>query len=160
MRALRYYGPQDLRLDDLPEPKCGPGQVKVRPAFVGICGTDLHEYQTQTFVPKPGAPHELSNETAPVTLGHELSGTIVEIGADIIDSAGLKVGDRVAVFPLLYCRACGPCQAGLPNCCEKTGFRGLSGGGGGLSDYMCLPPEAVFKLADTISLEVGGQPAY
>ncbi|KAJ8113281.1 hypothetical protein ONZ43_g5188 [Nemania bipapillata] len=52
MRALRYHGPMDLRLDDLPEPKCGPTQVKIRPAFVGICGTDLHEYHTQTFVPK------------------------------------------------------------------------------------------------------------
>ncbi|KAI1158347.1 dehydrogenase [Nemania serpens] len=155
MRALRYHGAQDLRLDDLPEPKCGPAQVKIRPAFVGICGTDLHEYRTQTFVPKPGAPHVLSNETAPVTIGHELSGTIVEIGADVVNSAGLEVGDRVTVFPLLYCRACGPCRDGLPNCCEKKGFRGLSGGGGGLSDYMCLPPETIFKLPDTISLEVG-----
>ncbi|KAI8630365.1 GroES-like protein [Xylariaceae sp. FL1651] len=155
MRALRYYGPKDLRLEELPEPKCSPTEVKVRPAFVGICGTDLHEYQSQTLIPKPGAPHKLSNETAPVTLGHELSGIIEEVGPDVPGSAGLKVGDRVAVLPLLYCRTCVPCQDGFPNCCVTNGFLGLSGGGGGLSDYVCVRYEAVFKLSDNISLEVG-----
>ncbi|GAP92959.1 putative ()-butanediol dehydrogenase [Rosellinia necatrix] len=156
MRALRYHGPQDLRLEhDLPEPKCAPTQVKVRPAFVGICGTDLHEYEIQTLVPKPGSPHVLSKEAAPVTFGHELSGTIVEIGSDVPSSANLKIGDRVAVFPLLYCRACVPCKDGFPNCCVINGFLGLSGGGGGLSDYMCVDYDAAFKLADNISMEIG-----
>ncbi|KAI1284728.1 dehydrogenase [Xylaria sp. FL0933] len=156
MRALRYYGTKDLRLEeDIPEPICDSLQVKIQPAFVGICGTDLHEYESQTFIPKPGAPHPLSNESAPVTLGHELSGTVVEIGSDVSTSADLKVGDRVAVFPLLYCRTCVPCKEGFPNCCVTTGFLGLSGCGGGLSDYICVPPEAVFKLPDSISLEVG-----
>ncbi|TGJ79374.1 hypothetical protein E0Z10_g9392 [Xylaria hypoxylon] len=135
MRALRYYGPKDLRLEkDLPEPKCDPMQVKIKPAFVGICGTDLHEYHSQTFIPKHGAPHALSNQSAPITLGHELSGTIVEIGSDISNSSDLKVGDRVAVFPLLYCRT------------ERL----LT-----LSTVVCVGPEAVFKLPDSISLEVG-----
>lgn len=44
MRAARYYGKEDLRVEEIEEPKCGPGQIKIRPAFVGICGTDLHEY--------------------------------------------------------------------------------------------------------------------
>lgn len=110
MRALRYYGPRDLRLEnDLPEPECGSTQVKIRPAFVGICGTDLHEYQSQTFIPKRGAPHPLSRESSPVTLGHEISGTIVEIGSDVSGPDELKVGDRVAVFPLLYCRTVSQC---------------------------------------------------
>jgi threonine dehydrogenase-like Zn-dependent dehydrogenase len=159
MRALQYYGPKDLRLEDLPEPRCEPTQIKIKPAFVGICGTDLHEYQSQTFIPKPGAPHKLSNETAPVTLGHEISGTITEIGSNVPSSVGLKVGDCVAVLPLLYCRTCIPCQDGFPNCCVKNGFLGLSGGGGGLSDFVCVRYEAVFKLPDNISLEVGGQAA-
>ncbi|KAI0413680.1 dehydrogenase [Xylaria grammica] len=155
MRALRYHGPKDLRLEELPEPKCDPRQVKIRPAFVGICGSDLHEYHSQTFVPKHGVPHVLSNESAPVTLGHELSGTIVEVGSDVSNSSDLKVGDRVAVFPLLYCRTCAPCKDGFVNVCVKKGFLGYSGGGGGFSDYLCVGPEAVFKLPDSISLEVG-----
>ncbi|KAI0552160.1 GroES-like protein [Xylaria curta] len=155
MRALRYYGPKDLRLESLPEPQCEQMQVKIKPAFVGICGTDLHEYHTQSFVPKHGAPHVLTNETAPVTLGHELSGTIVEVGSAVAHSYDFKLGDRVAVLPLLYCRTCPPCRDGFPACCVKKGFLGLSGGGGGLSDFLCVGPEAVFKLADNISMELG-----
>ncbi|KAI0456846.1 dehydrogenase [Xylaria acuta] len=155
MRALRYHGPKDLRLESLPEPECKPTQVKIKPAFVGICGTDLHEYHSQTFVPKHGAPHAMTNETAPITLGHELSGTIVEVGSEVARSTDLKPGDRVAVFPLLYCRNCPPCKDGVPACCVKKGFLGLSGGGGGLSDFLCVGPEAVFKLVDNISLELG-----
>ncbi|KAI0403172.1 GroES-like protein [Xylaria palmicola] len=155
MRALRYHGPKDLRLEQVPEPKCDPSRVKIRPAFVGICGTDLHEYHTQTFIPRRGAPHALSQETAPIVLGHEFSGTVVKVGSDVPSSADLKVGDRVAVLPLLYCGTCVPCKDGYPNCCVTKGFLGLSGGGGGLSDFVCVAPEVVFKLADNISMEVG-----
>lgn len=156
MRALQYYGPKDLRLEhDVPEPKCGPTQVKVRPAFVGICGTDLHEYQHQTLIPKAGSPHVLTNEAAPVTIGHEFSATVAEIGSDVPASADLKIGDRVTVFPLMYCRTCVPCKDGFLNCCVKNGFLGLSGCGGGLSDYLCVQYEAIFKLTDEISMEVG-----
>ncbi|KAI0490464.1 dehydrogenase [Xylaria cf. heliscus] len=155
MRALRYHGPKDLRLDSVPEPQCGPTQVKIKPAFVGICGTDIHEYQSQTFIPKHGAPHPITNETAPVTLGHEFSGTIVEVGSEIAKSTEWKLGDRVAVSPLYYCRECPPCKDGYVACCVKKGFVGLSGGGGGLSDFVCVESKAVFKLPDNISMELG-----
>ncbi|KAI1337520.1 GroES-like protein [Xylariaceae sp. FL0016] len=155
MRALVYHGPRDLRLEhDAPEPVCGPSQVKVRPAFVGICGTDLTEYLSQTLVPKPSAPHKLTGEASPVTLGHEVSATIVEIGADVADGS-LQVGDQVAILPLYYCRSCVPCQQGFPGCCVDNGFLGLSGGGGGLSDYACVAADAIFKLPNSISLEIG-----
>ena len=52
MRAARYYGVEDLRVEEIPEPKCGDGQIKIKPSFVGICGTDLHEYLGgPTFAP-------------------------------------------------------------------------------------------------------------
>ncbi|KAI0471883.1 dehydrogenase [Xylariaceae sp. FL0804] len=156
MRALRYYGPKDVRLEhDVPEPICGPSQVKIRPAFVGICGTDLHEYHSQTLIPKAGKPHRLSGETVPITLGHEISGTVVELGSELPKSTSLKVGDRVAVLPLLYCGVCVPCKNGHPNCCVMNGFLGISGGSGGLGDYACVDADAIFKLPDNVSLEVG-----
>ncbi|KAI1266438.1 GroES-like protein [Xylariaceae sp. FL1019] len=156
MRALQYYGARDLRLEhDIPEPQCGPGQIKVKPAFVGICGTDVHEYQSQTLIPKAGHPHALTRESPPLTIGHEISGTVVEVGSDVPSSSGVKVGDNVAVLPLLYCRSCVPCKEGYQNCCVSNGFMGISGAGGGLSDFVCANHEAVFKLADNISLEVG-----
>ena len=66
MRALRYHGVKDLRVDDnVPEPQCKPHEIKVKPAYIGICGTDLHEYSTPTFVPQPGAPHGITVSQPP-----------------------------------------------------------------------------------------------
>ncbi|KAI0205179.1 dehydrogenase [Astrocystis sublimbata] len=155
MRALRYHGAKDLRLEYLPEPECEPTQVKIKPAFVGLCGTDLHEYHSQTFVPRPGAPHPITNETAPVIFGHEISGTIVQVGSKVAGSTDLKTGNKVVVFPLLCCQTCLVCKGDSPACCAGKGFLGLTGGGGGLSDFMCVGPEAVFTLPDNVSLEIG-----
>ncbi|KAI2643205.1 chaperonin 10-like protein [Xylaria nigripes] len=79
----RYYDPRDVRLEKLPEPKCPPAHVKIRPAFVGICGSDLHLYQAQTFTPKQGMP---------VTLGHEFAGVIIEIGLHVFASRRSSYG--------------------------------------------------------------------
>lgn len=163
MRALRYYAPKDLRLDtDVPEPACQPHEIKVRPAFIGICGTDLHEYQhAQNLIPLPGKPHPLTGDTPPIVIGHEFSGVVVEVGKDVTKfgngEGGIKVGDRVAVQPTLYCRECVPCKQGHTNCCTRNGFLGLSGRGGGLADFVCADADAVFKLPDSVPLEVGGK---
>lgn len=157
MRALRYYGPQDLRVEhDVPEPTCGANQIKIKPAFVGICGTDLHEYYTPTFIPKAEKPHPITKETVPVTIGHEFAGTVLEIGDAVRNDAGLQVGDKVAVQPTLACYACGPCSDGFLNCCDAGGFVGLSGGGGGMSEAVCVGSDFVFKLPENIELDVGG----
>ncbi|RMZ91602.1 hypothetical protein DV736_g1191, partial [Chaetothyriales sp. CBS 134916] len=141
MRALRYHGPSDLRVDkDVPAPTCGPGQVKIKPVFVGICGTDLHEYSTPTFIPQPGAPHPLTNETWPVAIGHEFSGTVLEIGAN-------------AQLP--YAKGLKACRESHINSCDSAGFVGLSGGGGGMSDEVCIDGRFVFKLPDGVGLDIG-----
>lgn len=157
MRALRYHAPQDLRVDDIPEPTCAPHQLKIQPAFVGICGTDLHEYSTATFVPVKD-PHPLTGETAPVGVGHEFSGTVTEVGSDV---KGWSVGDKVAVQPTLCCwgegkhEGCDACGQGAINICSSGGFVGLSGGGGGVSDYVCVDARFVFKLPEGVPLDVG-----
>jgi len=82
MRALRYYGAEDMRLEhDVPEPVCDAHQVKIRPSFCGICGSDLHFYCIPDALPFKDTPHPITGETWPVTLGHEFSGDIVEVGA-------------------------------------------------------------------------------
>ncbi|CAN9287502.1 unnamed protein product [Alternaria alternata] len=99
MRAARYYGKEDIRIEDVEEQKCGAGQVRVAPAFVGICGTDLHEYLGgPNFAPT--TPHPCTNETIPITLGHEFSGTVTEVGSD---DSGFTVGQNVVVQPTIYC---------------------------------------------------------
>ena len=155
MRALRYHGTKDLRVDDdVPEPKCGPSQIKVKPAFIGICGTDLHEFFTPTFVPAE-APHGVTGEVIPVGVGHEFSGTVLEIGSSADNKQGLKEGDKVAVQPTICCWTCAPCEQGHINSCDKAGFVGLSGGGGGMSEAVCIDDGFVFKLPDSIPLDIG-----
>ncbi|KAK6220645.1 hypothetical protein LQW54_002090 [Pestalotiopsis sp. IQ-011] len=155
MRALRYHGPGDFRLEhDIPEPQCQPHQVKVRPSYCGICGSDLHAYHSPNAIPFKDTPHPLTGETWPVTLGHEFSGEVVEVGSATPDNT-LRVGDRVAIQPTIHCGKCIPCQEGNTNCCGSMGFVGLMGWGGGLSDYVCVDAKFAFKLPDSISTEVG-----
>ncbi|KAH7371314.1 sorbitol dehydrogenase [Cadophora sp. MPI-SDFR-AT-0126] len=138
MRAARYYGTEDIRVEEIEEPKCGEGQIKVKPAFVGICGTDLHEFLGgPTFAPR--TPHPITKETVPVTFGHEFSGTIVE---------------RVAVQPTIFDGTCGACKRDLQNVCYNAGFVGLSGWGGGLSDACVVPADYALPIPDNIPLDV------
>lgn len=157
MRALRYHGMRDLRVEhDVPEPQCQPDQIKVKPAFVGICGTDLHEYASPTFIPSKEAPHPVTKESMPIVIGHEFSGTVLEVGSQVRNNS-VKVGDKVAVQPTIACFDCGACKDGYINCCDKAGFVGLSGGGGGLSDAVCIGGDFVFKLPENCPLDTGGK---
>lgn len=72
----------------------------------------------------PTTPHPLTKEKMPLTLGHEFSGTIESVGEDLHD---IQVGDRVAIFPILYDNTCDTCQRGLSNCCIISGAIGLTG---------------------------------
>jgi threonine dehydrogenase-like Zn-dependent dehydrogenase len=126
------------------------------PAFVGICGTDLHKYSSPTFIPSKKHPHLVTGESIPVGFGHEFSGTVVEIGSKVQNKGGLKVGDHVAVQPTICCFQCPSCKQNFLNCCDKGGFVGLSGGGGGLSDFVCVDSSFVHKLPANVPLDVGG----
>ncbi|KAK9771713.1 hypothetical protein SCAR479_11642 [Seiridium cardinale] len=124
MRALRFHGKRDIRLDEVEEPAIRAGWVKIKPAYVGICGTDLHEYLGgNNLIPRPGHPHAITKETSPLTLGHEFSGVVEEVGGNIDD---LVPGQRVCIQPTIYCNECYSCQRGLHNACTKNGFIGLS----------------------------------
>jgi threonine dehydrogenase-like Zn-dependent dehydrogenase len=103
------------------------------------------------LIPKD-TPHPITNETLPITLGHEFSGTVEEVGEDVQE---LRAGDRVCVQPTIYDGECLSCRRGLVNCCDKNGFIGLSGWGGGMSEHIVVPRDSVKKLPDNVSLEVG-----
>ena len=97
MKAARWHAAKDVRIEEVEVPEVQPHQVKVAVKFTGICGTDLHEYlDGPIFIPTE--EHVYSGQKAPVTLGHEFSGEIVEVGSDV---TRVKVGDRVTIEPIL-----------------------------------------------------------
>ena len=153
MRAAVFHGPKDIRLEDVEEPSVREGTVKVKVDWCGICGTDLHEYLAgPIFIPPVGSPHPITGETLPLTLGHEFAGEVVETG----DAAnGIQVGDRVAIEPVFRCGECAACQRGATNLCEKLGFYGLMGGGGGMSEYAVVPNYMIHKLPEGLTSEQG-----
>ena len=122
MKAAVWYGKKDVRVMDVPEPKL-PGEnfVKIKVEWCGICGSDLHEYLAGPIFIPTTTPHPLTGGTAPITLGHEFSGTIVEVGSDV---KKFKVGDKVAPDACQVCHECNPCKLGMYNDCEKLEFTG------------------------------------
>jgi (R,R)-butanediol dehydrogenase/meso-butanediol dehydrogenase/diacetyl reductase len=153
MRALRFHGAGDLRLEQLPEVDPAPGQVKLRVADCGICGTDVSEYESgPKLIPTPERPHVLTGESLPLTIGHEFSGEVVELGDGV---ERLAVGDRVAVEPSIACMECAACRAGRFNRCPRRGAVGLHGWGGGFADFATLPEQMLHPLAESVSSEAG-----
>lgn len=147
MKAARWYGVRDVRVEEVPEPVIQPGMVKIKVKWCGICGTDLHEYLAgPIFIPKE--PHPLTLDSAPIILGHEFAGEVIEVGKGVTK---VQPGDRVAVEPILACGRCLPCQRGLYNICDQLGFHGLSGGGGGFSEVTMVAERMVHKLPDGMS---------
>ncbi|KAH7564387.1 hypothetical protein BM1_01434 [Bipolaris maydis] len=142
MKAARYYGVKDVRIEEIAIPKRPANCVLLRVVWCGICGTDLTNYNT-------GERHCATGDTLPVTLGHELCGRIVEVP----ENCSLKVGQAVMVDPRLYCSACSLCKQGDTNLCDKLGFVGLcGGGGGGFSEFVAVDPRRCYSIADS-SLE-------
>lgn len=152
MKAARWHGVKDIRVEDIPEPSPAAGEVKIKVAWTGICGSDLHEYLAGPIFVPVDEEHPLSHDKAPITMGHEYCGEITELGAGV---TGLAVGDRVAIEPIFACGTCPACHEGKYNLCDSLGFVGLSGGHGGFAAFSVVPAGMVHKMPDALSTEQG-----
>lgn len=153
MRALRFYGKGDLRLEDVEEPSVSPGHVKIKVEWCGICGTDLHEYVGgPILIPDQEHPHPLTGESLPVTMGHEFTGRVVEVGEG---ATGFSVDAPVIVEPNIRDNECHQCRTGAYNLCPNGGFYGLSGWGGGLAEYAVIDARNLYVLPETVPTDVG-----
>jgi len=148
MKAARYYGYKDIRVEEIAVPEVPAGCVRVRVAWAGICGTDRHEYTGPVWVPI-NKPHRITGQMAPITLGHELSGVIVALGEGVTD---WQVGDRVTASGNIYCGECEMCQSGRVNLCENLAFNGI-GRDGAFAEYMVLPTYQLYRVPENVSLE-------
>ena len=129
MKAAQLTAPETIELVDLPVPECPPDGVLLAVKASGVCGSDLRRWKEG---PAPGGT------TVP---GHEFSGEIVEVGAQVTDYA---VGDHLAIAPDVHCLKCWYCSVGLYNLCDDMTFIGITPGfHGGLAEYCVLPGHAL-----------------
>jgi (R,R)-butanediol dehydrogenase/meso-butanediol dehydrogenase/diacetyl reductase len=139
MRAVRWHGRGDVRVEDVPVARPpGRDEVRVRTAWCGLCGSDLHEYRSGPFR-IPLRPHPVTGRAAPIVLGHEIAGRVEAVGEGV---AGPHEGDLVALNALLPCGACRPCRRGDLHLCLTLGHLGMSADGG-LAELVTVPAAMV-----------------
>ncbi|MBP2628031.1 MAG: Zn-dependent alcohol dehydrogenase [Firmicutes bacterium] len=134
-------GVGNVELLDVPEPQCTESGVKIEIKWAGICGTDLHIY------------YDLFRNVPPVTLCHEFSGIVTEVGTQV---SKVKPGDRVVVLgsTMVRCGTCEHCKTGEYIFCATRMGMG-HGGNGGFTRYVVVREDMVYKLADNVTLEIG-----
>ncbi|RME42521.1 MAG: alcohol dehydrogenase [Caldilineae bacterium] len=141
-----------LEVREKPDPQIQPDQILVEVKACGVCGSDMHFYETDDddYILYPGLTK------FPSILGHELSGKVVEVGSEV---TGLKVGDMVTVEEMIWCGECIPCRNGYPNHCthlEEIGFTI----DGGFANYLAIGAKFAWKI-DAIAERFGDeQKAY
>ncbi len=130
MKAAVFYDIGDIRVEEVPEPSLGPGEVLLKVGAAGICGTDLRIFTAGHHRIPPGTRR---------ILGHEFAGEIAAVGEGV---SGLSPGMRVAVAPNIGCGVCPECVAGWTNLCEDYRAFGISLDGA-LAEYLRIPADAI-----------------
>ncbi|MFC7551012.1 NAD(P)-dependent alcohol dehydrogenase [Plantactinospora sp. GCM10030261] len=135
MRAVQMTAPHTLELVDTPVPEVGPRDVLLAVSAVGACHSDLHLLEA----PAGAFP-------TPMTLGHEVSGRVAEVGADV---TGWSAGEPAAVYGIIGCGQCRACLRGLENQCRVTPVGGIGlSRDGGLAEYVVVPASRLLKVGD------------
>ncbi len=130
MQAIVFPQPETIALERVDDPTPAADEVVVQVARCGICGTDVHIYRNEYM------------STFPIIPGHEFGGTVVEVGRDV---TGVRIGDRVAVDPNLYCGHCDFCRNEQANHCSNWQGVGITRPGG-FAEYVAVPARACYQL--------------
>ena len=149
MKALVYHGNKDLRVEDVPEPSPAPGQVKLRVDYCGICATDVEEYLYGPVFIFGDTPNPITGKKMPVITGHEVTGTVVELGGGV---SNLRVGQRAVLYGVLTCGVCWWCTHGQNHQCPSMAAVGF-GIDGGLAEYLVWPASQVIPLPSNVTSE-------
>jgi L-iditol 2-dehydrogenase len=143
-RAAVLVGPSEIVIEERPMPEPGPRDVLVQVSAVGVCGSDIHYYQHGRI-----GSHVVR---APLVLGHESAGRVVEIGSEVTHHA---VGDRVTLEPGVPCGRCRECRSGRYNLCPDVVFFATPPVDGAFADYVTIHEDFAFALPDALSDEDG-----
>jgi len=142
MKAVRCYGPRDYRLEEVPVPQPGPGEVLVRVLACGVCASDGKCHQGAALY--WGDEHRPQYVQPPVTAGHEFIGQVVALGEGAGEKHGLSIGDMAIAEQVLPCWNCRFCKSGKYWVCQANhvfGFRTVAQGG--MAEYMLYPAGAI-----------------
>jgi len=137
MKSIVYRSAQEITVEDKPLPEIAAGEVLIKVAYVGVCGSDMNIYQ---------GVHPRAK--APLVMGHEFSGTIVA------GHPTLPKGTPVTVYPLLSCGHCEPCLNGYAHVCNTLKLIGIDCDGA-MAEYVKVPADKVMEIPRTLSLKLG-----
>jgi len=143
-RAAVLHAPGDVRVEERPMPSPGAREVVVEVTAVGVCGSDVHYYEHGRI-----GDHVVR---APMILGHESAGNVVEVGSEVSRHA---VGDRVTLEPGVPCGRCVQCRAGRYNLCPDVVFFATPPVDGAFANFVAIHEDFAFALPDGMSDEVG-----
>lgn len=140
MKGIVWHGPEEMSVEEVPEPAVGPGKVKVHPTATGICGSEVEGYLGK-----------MGNRTPPLVMGHEFAGTVTEVGEGVDETL---VGRTVAVNPLYGDGTCRLCRAGYTNLCRDRHLVGIHSPGG-FAEYTLAPAANVYPLPEGVEARTG-----
>ena len=144
MKAVRFYAPQDIRLEEVETPKIGPDEILVKVEIALTCGTDVKMYRRGHPLVKP-----------PLIFGHEFAGVVAEVGRNV---TRFKEGQRIVAANSAPCNTCYFCKIGKPNLCERL-LETLIGFSvsGAYAEYVRVPASIVkqntYELPNNVSFE-------
>lgn len=151
MKAARWHGAKDIRVEQTEVPSPGKKQIRLEVKFTGICGSDLHEYTHGPQLIPFAKPYPLNGHQGVTTLGHEFSGVIESMGDEV---SGFKKGDKVVVEPIFRNPASPFIATGEYNLSEPLGFVGLTSNGA-FARYVVVEDYMVHKTPEGFTFEQG-----
>jgi threonine dehydrogenase-like Zn-dependent dehydrogenase len=140
MKAVVWNGPEEMAVEEIPEPTAEPGTVIVRPEAAGICGSEIEGYLGK-----------MGNRTPPLVMGHEFAGLVTEVGEGVEEDL---VGREVAVNPLSSDGTCPLCRSGYTNLCPSRRLIGIHSPGG-FAEYALAPVQNVYPLPEGVEARTG-----
>ena len=149
MRAARYYGDHDVRIEEVDVPALRTGEVLLRVLRSGICGTDATEWKAGPKMFPVSKPHAVTGHHGPMIPGHEFIGEVVDAG----DTSEFPEGSVVASGAGVSCGRCDRCREGRTNLCASYWTLGLSTDGG-LAEYVAVPASTLVPVPEGLGVDI------
>lgn len=143
MKAAVFHGARDVRVEDVPIPSPGKGEILIKVSAVGICGTDAHEYESGPHMFPGEEVNPRSGHGGPMIMGHEFAGRVVALGEE---TGSFELEELVVCGAGVSCGNCVQCARGKTNLCEDYWTLGLQANGG-LAEYVVAPEAICFSAS-------------